>query len=327
MSYVQFKEGSVIITNPAEQCPSCSVLVQSRRMSLHGETGSFAEYTPAPHLRDWTGSFAEHTYKVPITLNVVVQLQLHCAPYPDLKPALLPRCPIPLHRPLLPPPPPSRLHPCTHDPLLPQYPILSKSLSSFSSALLLISWKEVEYLCAVASRCVFAGSRFWLWLRPGGVVFCLRLKEPYGAERNTIVCALNSIISMGWRYIVALGWMHVVALIKFSWIWPAEYAYMREHICVQSIHRVYTPWMDWSIHGGGVQGYTLRKNQSSHGGWDSVNGPVSPRRDILRDWTRTCSIHSWIELPKSPHRPGEHGSDISNCLWYVMEIEKKKLDE
>jgi len=36
-----------------------------------------------------------------------------------------------------------------------------------------------------------------------------------------------------------------------------------------------------------VQGYTQRKNQSSHGGWDSVNGPVSPRRDILRDWTRT----------------------------------------
>jgi len=63
---------------------------------------------------------------------------------------------------------------------------------------------------------------------------------------------------------------------------------MREHICVQSIHRVYTPWMDWSIHGGGVQGHTLRKNQSSHGGWDSVNEPVSPRRDILRDWTRTA---------------------------------------
>jgi len=36
-----------------------------------------------------------------------------------------------------------------------------------------------------------------------------------------------------------------------------------------------------------VQGYTPRKNQSSHGGWDSVNGPVSPQRDILRDWTRT----------------------------------------
>jgi hypothetical protein len=46
---------------------------------------------------------------------------------------------------------------------------------------------------------------------------------------------------------------------------------------------------DWSIHGGGVQGYTPRENQSSHGGWDSVNGPVSPRREILRDWTRTYS--------------------------------------
>jgi hypothetical protein len=37
-----------------------------------------------------------------------------------------------------------------------------------------------------------------------------------------------------------------------------------------------------------VQGYTPRKNQSSR--WDSVNGPVSPRRDILRDWTRTSCI-------------------------------------
>jgi len=40
-----------------------AVLVQSRRMSLRGETGPFTECTPAPHLRDWTGSFAEHTYK------------------------------------------------------------------------------------------------------------------------------------------------------------------------------------------------------------------------------------------------------------------------
>jgi hypothetical protein len=30
--------------------------------------------------------------------------------------------------------------------------------------------------------------------------------------RNTIVCILNSIISLGWRCIVALGWRHIVAL-------------------------------------------------------------------------------------------------------------------
>jgi hypothetical protein len=31
-------------------------------------------------------------------------------------------------------------------------------------------------------------------------------------------------------------------------------------------------------------------NQSSHGGWDSVNGPVSPRRDSLRERTRTVVV-------------------------------------
>ena len=99
-----------------------NVLVQSRRMSLRGETGPFTECTPAPHLRDWTSSFAEHTYKVLITLNAVVQLQLLDAPYLNLKQALLPRCLLPLHRPLPPPPHP---HPGTlQDPLLPQYPVL-----------------------------------------------------------------------------------------------------------------------------------------------------------------------------------------------------------
>ena len=58
-----------------------------------------------------------------ITLNAVVQLQLHCAPYPDLEPALLPRWPLPLHRPLPPPPCP---HPGTlQDPDLSQHPVLS----------------------------------------------------------------------------------------------------------------------------------------------------------------------------------------------------------
>jgi hypothetical protein len=80
-------------------------------------------HSRSPTLSDWTGSFAEDTYKVLITLNVVVQLQLHYAPYPDLKPALLPRCLLPLHCPLHPPP---RPHPGTpRDPLLPQHPVLS----------------------------------------------------------------------------------------------------------------------------------------------------------------------------------------------------------
>ena len=42
----------------------------------------------------------EHTYKALIAFNVVAQLQLDYAPYPDLKPALS-RCPLPLHCPLL----------------------------------------------------------------------------------------------------------------------------------------------------------------------------------------------------------------------------------
>jgi len=101
-------------------------------MSLRGETGPFTECTPAPHLRDWTGSVAEHTYKVLITLNVVVQLQLHCALYPDLKPALLPHCPL-LHRPHPLPHPPRRPHLCTRrDPLHPQYPALSNHFRRFS---------------------------------------------------------------------------------------------------------------------------------------------------------------------------------------------------
>jgi len=64
-----------------------------------------------------------------ITLNVVVQLQLHYAPYPDLKPALLPRCLLPLDCRLYPPP---RPHPGTpRDPLLPQHPVLSNHFRCF----------------------------------------------------------------------------------------------------------------------------------------------------------------------------------------------------
>jgi len=65
-----------------------------------------------------------------ITLNVVVQLQLHYAPYPDLKQAVLPRCLLPLHR-LLPLRPP-RPHPGTpRDPFIPQYPVLSNDFRRF----------------------------------------------------------------------------------------------------------------------------------------------------------------------------------------------------
>jgi len=87
------------------------------------------ECTSAPHLRDWTGSFAEHTYNVLITLNAVGQQQLHYDPYHNLKPVLLPRCLLPVHCPLPPLPHP---HPGTgQDPLLPQYPILCNHFHRF----------------------------------------------------------------------------------------------------------------------------------------------------------------------------------------------------
>jgi len=103
--------------------------VHSRSLTLSDWTGSFTECTPAPHLRDWTGSFAEHTYKVLITLKAVEQLQLHYDPYPKLEPVLLPRCLLPVHRPLPPVPCP---HPGTgQDPLLPQYPVLCDHIRRF----------------------------------------------------------------------------------------------------------------------------------------------------------------------------------------------------
>jgi hypothetical protein len=54
-----------------------AVLVPPRRMSLRGETGPFAECTPEPHLSEWTGSFAEHIYKVLITLHKKYELLIH----------------------------------------------------------------------------------------------------------------------------------------------------------------------------------------------------------------------------------------------------------
>jgi len=63
-----------------------------------------------------------------------------------------------------------------------------------------------------------------------------------------------------------------------------------------------------------VQGCTPRKNLSSHGGWDSVNGPVSPRRDILRDWTRTMSHRSRdVSRDKQYTAPNE----IPNEQYYI----------
>jgi len=64
-----------------------------------------------------------------ISLNAVEQLQLHYDPYPNLKPVLLPRCLLPVHRPL---PPLPRPHPGTgQDPLLPQYPVLCNHFRHF----------------------------------------------------------------------------------------------------------------------------------------------------------------------------------------------------
>jgi len=57
-----------------------------------------------------------------ITLNIVEQLQLHCAPYPDLKPAL-PRRPISPH---------AHAHSYTpRDPLLREYLVLSNHFRHF----------------------------------------------------------------------------------------------------------------------------------------------------------------------------------------------------
>ena len=58
-----------------------------------------------------------------LTLNVMVQLQLHSAENPDLKPAVHSHCDHPLNRAL---PPRPRPHPCTaRDPLHPEYSVLS----------------------------------------------------------------------------------------------------------------------------------------------------------------------------------------------------------
>jgi len=40
-------------------------------------------------------------------------------------------------------------------------------------------------------------------------------------------------------------------------------------------------------------------NQSILGGWDSANGPVSPRRNRLREWTRTLSIFALVSNAQS----------------------------
>ena len=61
----------------------------------------------------------------------MVQLQLQYAPYPNLKPALLPRFLLPVQHPL-----PSCPHPGTlQDLLLPQYPVLSNYIHRFPCAI------------------------------------------------------------------------------------------------------------------------------------------------------------------------------------------------
>jgi len=45
------------------------------------------------------------------------------------------------------------------------------------------------------------------------------------------------------------------------------------------------------------------------------------------EWPPSCCIHPGIQLNVILHRPGAHRWDIWNCLWYVMQIEEKELDE
>jgi hypothetical protein len=46
----------------------------------------------------------------------------------------------------------------------------------------------------------------------------------------------------------------------------------------------------------------------------------------LSVWRMSYSIYSRIQLHNYPQRPGAHGSDIRNWLWYVKEIKKKEPD-
>ena len=63
-----------------------------------------------------------------------------------------------------------------------------------------------------------------------------------------------------------------IALIKFSWIWPTECAYMRGHICAE-----YSP----SVHSVNGPVHSLRCGAGVY----SANEPVQSLRVGLREWT------------------------------------------
>ena len=45
------------------------------------------------------------------------------------------------------------------------------------------------------------------------------------------------------------------------------------------------------------------------------------------EWPPSSCIHPYVQLHTTLLRPGARGWDIVNCLWYIMEIEQKDLDE
>ena len=82
--------------------------------------------------------------------------------------------------------------------------------------------------------------------------------------------------------------------------------------------------------------YTPQMNQPSHGGWDSVNVPVSPRRDILLDWTKTMNVArlilSQIGGPECEYKKVGRSSIIEltqqqaeGALWALIAAEHPKI--
>jgi len=228
------------------------VLVQSRRMSLRGETGPFTEphppwldwficgvypCTPPPWV-DWfiRGAYIQNANYTQPTIRITLYTIDHHDPYDQLCHSTSSSCNYNY----------TVLHILTrnhlfflvalflhivlfllllvlliHFHVLVLLETLSLNIQFFQitfvvfSALLLLSSAEEEYVCTLASPGVFARSHFWLWLGLG-----VASSQIYLAGLKILTCA-------GLKVVVALGWMQFVALIKFTWIQPAECAYMR----------------------------------------------------------------------------------------------------
>jgi len=45
------------------------------------------------------------------------------------------------------------------------------------------------------------------------------------------------------------------------------------------------------------------------------------------NWPLSYCIHPWAQLHDSPLRPGAHGRAVDNCLWEVIDIVVKELDQ